>query len=104
MCISAIASLAIGVQSFNKAPDLPENRWDALYHLREGCATLEEVLEGSDTKRSGAAVKWVSETLPAGTAFKHNISQIVSAGRQILLIIQDHIDKNPILEPESGAQ
>ena len=104
MCISAIASMAIGVQSFNKAPDLRENRWDALYHLQEGWATLEEVLEGSDRKRSGAAVKWVTETSHAGAAFKHNISQIVSAGQQIALIIKDHIRKNPILEPGSDAQ
>ena len=61
-------------------------------------------LQSSCTLVSGATVKWVTETLPAGAAFKHNISQIVSAAQQILLIIQDHIDKNPILEPESGAQ
>jgi hypothetical protein len=104
MCISAIASLAIGVQSFNRAPDLAENRFDASHHLQEGCATLREVLDGSDKKRSGTALKWVAEQLPAGIAFRHNILQIEAAGQQIMLIIQDHILKNPILQTQSGKQ
>ena len=39
-----------------------------------------------------------------GRKRKPTIALIETAGQQIVLIIQDHIHKNPILEPETGAR
>lgn len=96
MCISSIATIASGLETFNTDPDIMENRVRAREMIIEGCATIGEALEGKDE----TGTWWLGGNCEqaAGITLRENLVHIGRAANEARDIMEDYISKTPILD------
>ena len=92
--VSALATIAHGLEMFNDEADLPANRSGALENLQEGMDDIKEALAGRHGQTSG---RWWIDNSGAGHALRANLERIVSATEEARLRVLDYISKHPIL-------